>query len=58
MAQTPAGRKFSLGIPLLNVLANYRLSWLIDLHQHFGNFWQRLKKIRVLILVKKAVKMS
>jgi SulP family sulfate permease len=28
MAQTLAGRKFSLGIPLLNVLASYRLSWL------------------------------
>lgn len=28
MAQTPARLKFSLGIPLLNVLANYRLSWL------------------------------
>ena len=31
---------------------------LIDLDQPFGNFRKKLKKIRVLILVKKAVKMS
>ena len=30
----------------------------IDLDQHVGNFRKRLKKIRVLIQVKKAVKMS
>lgn len=30
----------------------------IDLHQPFGDFWKRSKKIRVLIQVKKAFKMS